>query len=126
MKPGVYQVRGNDHGEHTKPVAVTVEPVGDRIACGFDFDGIAWAFEPRPMSPAPMRLLPTRCPIGIQATARSIASAAFKAAQKAADDDKIEAEKDTRQDEIDRIGLDTFIQHRIASGAKIGAEGEPT
>lgn len=126
MKPGVYLVRGNDHGEQTRPVAVTVSSQGTVFVCGFEFEGVKWAFEPRPLSPHPQRLLPTRCPIGIQATARSIAAASFKAATKAADDDKIEAEKQARDDEIEDIGLDAWIGNRIASGAKIGAEQDPT
>lgn len=87
MKPGTYIVRGNDHGAKTDKVSVAVSEVDPgAFVAAFTWQGVAWKYTPRKMSPNPERLEPKRAMLDLQQTATSIAKAAFEAAKKAAED----------------------------------------
>lgn len=81
MKPGTYPVRGKFHGEPTPLVKVEVTSEG---TAKFTFGDLSFEYRARPRSPFPERLSPAKVDAVDGATARSIAHAAFTAADKAA------------------------------------------
>lgn len=114
MKPGIYTVRGAIGPDKSEPVAVRVGPLSSdpslmayysaaqrpTMGAWFTFRDVDCVYRPRPMSPHPERIRPERMPLDLQATAKSIAAAAFKAAKKAADE-----EADIARREVEQEGL---------------------
>lgn len=127
MKPGIYTVRGAIGPGKSEPVEVRVydetQGNGERTpgyqpewVATFRFRDIVCMFRPRPMSPHPERMAPSRMPMDLQSTAKSIAAAAFRAAEEAAEEDARQAAlaaSDTGDDDLDSVVLGS-IRNRSA------------
>lgn len=106
MKPGIYTVRGKSHGIETPKVQVEV--TGEGLA-RFVFSDLRCVYRARPRSPFPERVEPKKLDAVDSTTARSIAHAAFLAAEEAAKVPPPEPEEAAADDlDLDALTLGTM------------------
>lgn len=115
LKQGTYAVRGTIGPSRTAPVMASVYESDGSWFVGFDYEGAAFTYKPRVLSPHPERLAPKRVALDVQPTATSIAREALKAARAAFDEEaraSALAEQDNRQE---GASLDDIVLGGIAA-----------
>lgn len=124
MMLGDYVVRGTIGPYKSEPVTVRVAPTSGPLSVAyyvarFTYQGVEYSFRTRPMSPHPERLVPARVKLDEQATPKSIAAAAFRAAKAAAEQeaDIVRREREQEGKDLDDIAL-AGVAHR-----SMGASG---
>lgn len=112
MMPGDYVVRGAIGPYKSEPVTVRVDPTTGPLSTSyygarFTYRGVEYFFRTRPMSPHPERIVPAMVKPDEQATPKSIAAAAFRAAKAAAEQeaDVVRREKEQEGKDLDDIAL---------------------
>lgn len=115
LKQGTYAVRGTIGPSRTAPVMASVYESDGSWYVGFDYNGAAFTYRPRALSPHPERLAPKRVALDVQPTATSIAREALRAAQAAFDEDARVSALVAKDEHQDNMTLDDIVLGGIAA-----------